>query len=221
MLAPLFSCSGHVTQLNGVSRGVAGSCKQSTLYRDFQPSGHFQHLASYQEDSGGIQEERAERHRIKNMYQTRESGKSSRFEAPEPKIPGFLGMGSHCYVGLSPSPPQIPPVGTPLPTEGEKKEEMDKSIPYSNLFSRVAVVVEQWSDEYQSWLPSTAATEAAAAAAAAAAEAAYFFIYFSIAAFRQLTSLFCSCAQSTDMGGLSGSPNQSIPQHTRATGRCG
>ncbi len=40
-----------------------------------------------------IQEERAERHRIKNMYQTRESGKSSRFEAPEPKIPGFLGMG--------------------------------------------------------------------------------------------------------------------------------
>lgn len=27
------------------------------------------------------------------MYQTRESGKSSRFEAPEPKIPGFLGMG--------------------------------------------------------------------------------------------------------------------------------
>ena len=39
-----------------------------------------------------MQEERAERHRIKNMYQ-REGGKATRFEAPEPKVPGFLGLG--------------------------------------------------------------------------------------------------------------------------------
>ncbi|XP_050714698.1 U2 snRNP-associated SURP motif-containing protein-like isoform X3 [Eriocheir sinensis] len=49
-------------------------------------------LELFKEELKMIQEERAERHRIKNMYQTRESGKSSRFEAPEPKIPGFLGM---------------------------------------------------------------------------------------------------------------------------------
>ncbi|KAG0717299.1 U2 snRNP-associated SURP motif-containing protein [Chionoecetes opilio] len=48
-------------------------------------------LELFKEELKMIQEERAERHRIKNMYQTRESGKSSRFEAPEPKIPGFLG----------------------------------------------------------------------------------------------------------------------------------
>ncbi|XP_045135172.1 U2 snRNP-associated SURP motif-containing protein-like isoform X5 [Portunus trituberculatus] len=47
-------------------------------------------LELFKEELKMIQEERAERHRIKNMYQTRESGKSSRFEAPEPKIPGFL-----------------------------------------------------------------------------------------------------------------------------------
>ncbi|XP_071542490.1 U2 snRNP-associated SURP motif-containing protein isoform X2 [Panulirus ornatus] len=47
-------------------------------------------LELFKEELKLIQEERAERHRIKNMYQTRESGKSSRFEAPEPKIPGFL-----------------------------------------------------------------------------------------------------------------------------------
>lgn len=48
-------------------------------------------LELFKEELKIIQEERAERHRIKNMYQTRESGKTSRFEAPEPKIPGFLG----------------------------------------------------------------------------------------------------------------------------------
>ncbi|XP_066975259.1 U2 snRNP-associated SURP motif-containing protein isoform X1 [Macrobrachium rosenbergii] len=47
-------------------------------------------LELFKEELKIIQEERAERHRIKNMYQTRESGKTSRFEAPEPKIPGFL-----------------------------------------------------------------------------------------------------------------------------------
>ncbi|XP_042210542.1 U2 snRNP-associated SURP motif-containing protein-like isoform X2 [Homarus americanus] len=47
-------------------------------------------LELFKEELKMIQEERAERHRIKNMYQTRESGKSSRFEAAEPKIPGFL-----------------------------------------------------------------------------------------------------------------------------------
>lgn len=43
-------------------------------------------------------------------------------------------MGFLCYVNiylsfLPPSPTQIPPVGTPLPSEGEKKEEMDKVFP--------------------------------------------------------------------------------------------
>jgi len=42
-------------------------------------------LELFKEELKMIQEERAERHRIKNMYQTRESGKNSRFAAPEPK----------------------------------------------------------------------------------------------------------------------------------------
>ncbi|KAF2349465.1 hypothetical protein FHG87_019780 [Trinorchestia longiramus] len=48
-------------------------------------------LELFKEELKMIQEERAERHRLKNIYQ-RDSGKSSRFEAPDVKIPGFMGM---------------------------------------------------------------------------------------------------------------------------------
>uniref|UniRef100_A0A2P2I2R0 U2 snRNP-associated SURP motif-containing protein-like n=1 Tax=Hirondellea gigas TaxID=1518452 RepID=A0A2P2I2R0_9CRUS len=86
-LAEKFSSAEKAAQF----KGVGGSDRPDKPGKKKEKDKKKTNLEMFKDELKMIQEERAERHRLKNMYQ-RDSGKSSRFEAPEVKIPGFMGM---------------------------------------------------------------------------------------------------------------------------------
>ncbi|XP_076053103.1 U2 snRNP-associated SURP motif-containing protein isoform X2 [Oratosquilla oratoria] len=85
-LAEQFSSAEKAAQYSTVRSEKPDKPGKKTKEKEKKKS----NLELFKEELKMIQEERAERHRIKSMYGSRDSGKTSRFESPETKVAGFL-----------------------------------------------------------------------------------------------------------------------------------